>query len=182
MTRWRTEGSPGEDGTVKIGHGPGTPACGVRSLHGREVEMGYWMIEVSRVGEAEAPLLAVLHETILGGKGETLTVAEDEIAVIAHLEGNPLGFGIGRVVGKVCEVRACGVMQEYRRQGIGGRVVAMVAGLGRTAGCERVAMEVPEHCEEMMGLARSLKFDSEVRVGEGTGARVRFEKGLGRSG
>ena len=120
--------------------------------------MGYASIEVSPVGEAEYPLIQVLFETI-SGRREGLEFPEGDaaVAVMAHLEGNPLGFALGEVRGPECVIRAFGVLREYRRQGIGGRLIANVAGEGRARGCHRFIIECTEG-SDMGGLAESLGF------------------------
>lgn len=97
-------------------------------------------IEISDVGEAEYPLIRVLADTIFAPFAPQDRPAVDSalgpgyLHALAHLEGNPLGFIIAGPTGaEALEIQACGVLLEYRRQGVGSRLMRHVEGfaLGR---------------------------------------------------
>lgn len=88
-------------------------------------------LSVSEVGAAEYPLMEVLRETIFGEFGHvfrsTLTAdlegRTDVLALIAHLEGNPIGYKVGYRFGPgIYYSKSGGVLKEYRRLGLAGQM------------------------------------------------------------
>src|SRR5947209_20505613 len=87
---------------------------------------------VTEVGPAEYPLIEVLRQTIFGEVGHvSLTTLTDDLdgqtdilALIAHLEGNPVGFKVGhRDRAGVYYSKAGGILKDYRRLGLGTRML-----------------------------------------------------------
>src|SRR5262245_1308271 len=85
-------------------------------------------IEISQVGEAEYPLLQTLRDTIFcefGQVGMTrvsqqLAQQQDLLALIAHLEGNPVGLSVGRrLTSTIYYINYHGLLRDYRGQGLG---------------------------------------------------------------
>jgi GNAT superfamily N-acetyltransferase len=111
-------------------------------------------INITQVGPDEYPLIRVLWETVC------TTLASQErpdiepglcdagIQLLAHLEGNPLGLMVALPQDSVIRVLGCGVMKEYRRQGIGGRILEWIE---KQADAKKstVEMAVPTSCVEM---------------------------------
>ena len=120
--------------------------------------MGY-EIQISEVGAAEYPLMAVLRETIFSECGHrNLTSIEADLvgrpdihAVIAHLEGNPVGFKIGYGFGPgVYYSKAGGVLKEYRRQGLASRMQQWQHDFARARGYRSVFFNSFNHFKPMM--------------------------------
>jgi len=108
--------------------------------------MGY-EIQISEVGPAEYPLMEVLRETIFGECGhhhlsslaDDLEGRTDIHAVMAHLEGNPVGFKIGyRDRPGVYYSKAGGVLKEYRRLGLANRMQEWQHSFARARGYRTV--------------------------------------------
>lgn len=141
----------------------------------------------ARWGEAEYPLIRVLAETVFAPfKPEDRLAIEPLLAlghrhVLAHLEGNPLGFIIaGPGDEKAIEIEACGVLAEYRRQGVGTRLMRHVEGLARGQAKATIFTAHPAH-QEMIRLAleRHYERDDSGQAGgrgdgDGEGTQLRF--------
>ncbi len=92
--------------------------------------MGY-EIGITEVGPAEYPLMEVLRESIFApfGHRSLTSIADnvvgrhDVLALIAHLEGNPIGYKIGfRDRPGIYHSSSGGVLPDYRRLGLGRRM------------------------------------------------------------
>src|SRR4051812_37710951 len=84
-------------------------------------------IEISEVGPAEYPLLEVLRDTVFGefghvSKTTVATQLADQrhlIVLVAHLEGNPIGFSAGyRRTPLAFYINYLAILRDYRQQGI----------------------------------------------------------------
>jgi GNAT superfamily N-acetyltransferase len=93
--------------------------------------MAYAQIDISEVGQAEYPLIKVLRDTIFGAYGHRFAASFDEeiagrqdvLALIAHLEGNPVGYKLGyRYKPGRYQSWTGGVLPDYRRSGIAKRM------------------------------------------------------------
>jgi GNAT superfamily N-acetyltransferase len=93
--------------------------------------MSYAQIDISEVGPAEYPLINVLRDTIFGEFNhryaatfdEVIEGKQDVLALIAHLEGNPVGYKIGyRERPRQYLSWTGGVLPDYRGQGIARRM------------------------------------------------------------
>jgi ribosomal protein S18 acetylase RimI-like enzyme len=91
----------------------------------------YSQIDISEVGPAEYPLIAVLRDTIFGEFGHRYSARleeqakdrKDVLALIAHLEGNPVGYKIGyHDRPGLYYSWSGGVLKEYRGQGLARRM------------------------------------------------------------
>lgn len=93
--------------------------------------MAYAQIDISEVGPAEYPLIAVLRDTIFGEFGHRYSARfedqvqdrRDVLALIAHLEGNPVGYKIGyHDKPGLYYSWSGGVLKDYRGQGLARRM------------------------------------------------------------
>jgi len=93
----------------------------------------YSQIEISEVGPAEYPLIAVLRDTIFAEfkhrysapLEEQAKDRKDVLALIAHLEGNPVGYKIGyHDRPGLYYSWSGGVLKDYRGQGVARRMQA----------------------------------------------------------
>jgi GNAT superfamily N-acetyltransferase len=125
--------------------------------------MGY-EIGITEVGPAEYPLLEVLRESIFGEYGhrslttfaEILDGRKDVLTLIAHLEGNPIGFKVGCADRPgVYHSRSSGVLKDYRRQGLGTRMQQWQHQFAKSRGYKQIFFNTFNHFPDMMrfGLA-----------------------------
>jgi GNAT superfamily N-acetyltransferase len=91
----------------------------------------YSQIDISEVGPAEYPLIAVLRDTIFAefhhryaaALEEQVKGRQDVLALIAHLEGNPVGYKIGyHDKPGLYYSWSGGVLKDYRGQGVARRM------------------------------------------------------------
>jgi GNAT superfamily N-acetyltransferase len=147
---------------------------------------------ITEVGPAEYPLLEVLRETIFGAYGhqslsgfaEILEGRRDVLAVIAHLEGNPIGFkvGCGSEQPGVYHSRSGGVLKEYRRLGLGRRMQDWQHQYARSRGYRQVVFNTFNHFPDMVlfGLVSGFEpVGAEWRDPPGA-MSIKFRKELGR--
>jgi GNAT superfamily N-acetyltransferase len=120
--------------------------------------MGY-EIGISQVGPAEYPLLEVLRESIFGEYGhrsltrfaDILDGRKDVLTLIAHLEGNPVGFKVGCADGPgVYHSRSGGVLKDYRRQGLGSRMQQWQHQFAKSRGYKKIYFNTFNHFRGMM--------------------------------
>ena len=152
--------------------------------------MGF-VIDISEVAEPEYPLLETLRETIFSecGHRSTVPIAEslagrqDLLALIAHLEGNPVGFSVGyrRAPGQFY-VNYLGVLRDYRREGLGRQLIERQEQFARARGYTQVEFNTFNHFGGMiqMGLAMGYR---PVGVAQHEHSRndlaIRFAKSIG---
>ena len=93
--------------------------------------MSYTTIEITEVGPPEYPLIQVLRDSIFAAYNHRLSSTfieqsegkQDLIALIAHLEGNPVGYKVGyRESPGVFYSWTGGVLPDYRSQGLARRL------------------------------------------------------------
>jgi GNAT superfamily N-acetyltransferase len=93
--------------------------------------MSYAQIDIAEVGPAEYPLIKVLRDTIFGEFDhryaatfeDVIDGRQDVLALIAHLEGNPVGYKIGyRDRPGYYHSWTGGVLRDYRGQGVAKRL------------------------------------------------------------
>src|SRR5258705_9051549 len=93
--------------------------------------MSYAQLDIPEVGPAEYPLIKVLRDTIFGEFNhryaatfdEVIEGKQDVLALIAHLEGNPVGYKIGyRERPRHYLSWTGGVLRDYRGQGLARRM------------------------------------------------------------
>jgi GNAT superfamily N-acetyltransferase len=129
--------------------------------------MGY-EIGVTEVGPAEYPLLEVLRETIFGEVGhrsltpfaDLLDGRKDVLLLIAHLEGNPIGFKVGCADRPgVYFSRSGGVLKDYRRQGLARRMQDWQEQFAIARGYKQVFFNTFNHFPHMIqfGLATGFR-------------------------
>lgn len=115
---------------------------------------------ITEVGPAEYPLIEVLRQAIFDEVGHVsrTTIAEDlqgkqdVLALIAHLEGNPVGFKVGHAGDRpgVYYSKAGGVLKEYRRLGLAGRMQEWQHRFARSRGYRQVYFNSFNHFPEMI--------------------------------
>jgi GNAT superfamily N-acetyltransferase len=124
-------------------------------------------IEITEVGPAEFPLLEVLRDTVFGEFGHVshATVAEgiegkdDLLILLAHLEGNPVGFSAGyRRTLHAFYINYMAILREYRRQGIGRQFMAREESFARARGYERIEFNTQNRYRGMMLLGLDLGY------------------------
>src|SRR3712207_3301408 len=93
--------------------------------------MSYAQIEITEVGPAEYPLIRVLRDTIFAEFShryattfeEGIEGRQDVLALMAHLEGNPVGYKIGyRDRPRSYYSWSGGVLKDYRGSGVARRM------------------------------------------------------------
>lgn len=120
-------------------------------------------INITPVGENEYPLIRVLHRTIFepfapqDRPDVESALRESAILLLGHLEGNPLGFMAASPEAACVRIVSCGVMKEYRRLGVGGRMLEWVL---TQADARKLAIEAVVHAahEPMSQLLRQRGF------------------------
>jgi GNAT superfamily N-acetyltransferase len=115
---------------------------------------------ITEVGPAEYPLIEVLRQTIFDEVGHVsrTTLAEDLegkrdiLALIAHLEGNPVGFKVGHAGDRPGDYysKAGGVLKEYRRQGLATRMQDWQHRFARARGYRQAYFNTFNHFPEMI--------------------------------
>ena len=113
--------------------------------------MGYGLLEVSEVGPVEHPLIRVLHQSVFGGLQEMAALrgsSADLLTLIAHLEGNPVGYlvGSGAAAGAQFIVESIAVLPDYQDQGLGTRMLEWAEQHARSRGYESIVVQSPEPC------------------------------------
>jgi GNAT superfamily N-acetyltransferase len=109
--------------------------------------MSYTTIDITEVGPAEYPLIKVLRDTIFAEHNhvyhtsfeEMLRDRQDVICLMAHLEGNPVGYKAGfRDRPATYYSYSGGVLKDYRGQGIARRLQAIQHGMIKSRGYKSV--------------------------------------------
>ena len=120
--------------------------------------MGY-ELGITEVGPAEYPLIEVLRRTVFDefGHQSLSTIAEDLheqqdiLCLIAHLEGNPIGFKVGhRERAGVYYSKSGGVLKEYRRLGLATRMHQWQVTFAKSRGYHRVWFNTFNHFDNMV--------------------------------
>jgi GNAT superfamily N-acetyltransferase len=108
----------------------------------------YSQIDITEVGPAEYPLIAVLRDTIFGEFkhryaatfAEQIDGRRDVLALIAHLEGNPVAYKVGyQDRPRRYYSWTGGVLRDYRGQGVATRMQAWQHGWLRARGYQSVS-------------------------------------------
>lgn len=96
--------------------------------------MAYAQIDISQVGPPELPLIGVLCQAIFGPAGDFPSLQriaqENQSAylLIAHLEGNPLGYLVASSRDGAFVVASSGVLPDYAGKGIEQRMLDLARG------------------------------------------------------
>ena len=105
--------------------------------------MSYITIDITEVGPPEYPLISVLRDTIFAEHNHVYRTSfedmvrdrHDLICLMAHLEGNPVGYKVGyRERPGAYYSYSGGVLKDYRGQGIASRLQAMQHGMIKARG------------------------------------------------
>jgi GNAT superfamily N-acetyltransferase len=151
--------------------------------------MGF-AIEINEVGPAEFPLMEVLRETVFGEFGfvtrtpiaDRLSDRKDMLLLMAHLEGNPIGFSAGyQRTPHGYYINSVAVLRDYRHQGIGRELMAWKESFARSRGYERIEFNTPNRFPGMMRLGHKLGYRPiglEQHIGTMHDLVIRFGKSL----
>lgn len=100
---------------------------------------------------SHGPVLAALQQRCFDERwsGEAMTVLLSQpgvvgILLVAEGAGNPMGYGLMRVVAGEAEILTFGVDPRYRRAGHGGRILAEIRAQARKLGASVLFLEVAE--------------------------------------
>ena len=109
--------------------------------------MSYAHIEITEVGPPEYPLIAVLRDTIFAEHNHVYRTSfedmirdrQDVICLMAHLEGNPVGYKVGyRDRPGTYYSYSGGVLKDYRGEGVAKRLQHYQHGMIRARGYKSV--------------------------------------------
>src|SRR5262245_50784205 len=124
-------------------------------------------IQITQVGDAEFPLLQVLRDTVFSEFGhvsntplaDNLTDQKDLLVLMAHQEGNPVGFSAGyqRVAG-VYYVNYVALLSDYRRQGLGRQLLLSQEEFAHGRGYRQIQFNTFNHFPGMIRLGLSLGY------------------------
>ena len=150
--------------------------------------MGYAQIDISEVGPAEYPLIAVLRDTIFGEFNhryaatfaEQIDGRQDVLALIAHSEGNPVGYKVGyRDRPRHYHSWTGGVLPDYRREGIARRLQDWQHGWLRARGYQAVGSNSFNKFRGMLQFSLSTGFVPDgVNVRPESEISIHFNKDL----
>jgi GNAT superfamily N-acetyltransferase len=121
--------------------------------------MSYASIHITEVGPPEYPLIATLRDLIFTEAGhrfstrvqDALADRQDVLALIAHLEGNPVGFKVGyRFAPGIYYSWTGGVLNEYRRHGLARRMQDWQHAFARSRGYRSVFFNTFNRFRNMM--------------------------------
>jgi GNAT superfamily N-acetyltransferase len=145
---------------------------------------------VTEAGEAEFPLIEVLRDTIFGEFGhrshssiaDNLSNRVDRLVLMAHLEGNPIGFSAGyrRSPGGYY-VNYVAVLRDYRRQGIGRRFLQWHEDFARSRHYRQIEFNTFNRFPGMLRLGLTSGYRPigvEQHLGTGNELSIRFGKPL----
>lgn len=145
-------------------------------------------VEISEVGEPEYPLMQTLRETVFSELGHVSQTAiadqlhdrRDLLALIAHLEGNPVGFSAGyRHSGGCFYVNYLAVLRDYRGQGIGRQLLLRQQQFAQARGYHQAQFTTFNRFRDMIRLGLSMGyFPVGVEQHEQTGGdlQIRFAR------
>lgn len=147
-------------------------------------------VQITEVGPAEFPLIQTLRETVFSEFGHTsrtsiadsLSGHQDLLVLMAHLEGNPVGFAAGyRQTPELFYLNYLGVLSDYRRQGLGRSMLQRQCDFARARGYRRLEFNTFNHFPWMLrlGLAAGF-FPTGLTQHEGThwDLAIRFTRNL----
>jgi ribosomal protein S18 acetylase RimI-like enzyme len=150
--------------------------------------VAYAQIDITEVGPAEYPLLKVLRDTIFGEFKhryaatfeEGIEGRQDVLALMAHLEGNPVGYKIGYRDGpRRYYSWTGGVLKDYRGQGVARRMQDGQHGWLRARGYHSVAFTSFNKFRPMLQFGLSTGFiPDSVNVRPENELAIRFTKDL----
>jgi GNAT superfamily N-acetyltransferase len=124
-------------------------------------------IQITEVGPAEFPLIQTLRDTIFSEFGHRsqssiasqLDDQKDLLLLMAHLEGNPVGFSAGyRRTGAMFYLNYIGVLSDYRRQGLGKAMLQRQIDFAKACNYRRIEFNTFNHFPSMIRLGLSAGF------------------------
>jgi ribosomal-protein-alanine acetyltransferase len=104
-------------------------------------------VAIRKLAKSDVPaVMAILQESpeaAAWSQESLLQLASgDPAAWVAEINGDPVGFLIGRVAADEFEILNMGVSRAYRRAGIGSRLLGWALEFSSIAGCTRAYLEV----------------------------------------
>jgi GNAT superfamily N-acetyltransferase len=151
-------------------------------------------IAISQVTPSEVPLMQVLRDTVFGEFGHVsrspvasgLADKADLLLLMAHLEGNPVGFSAGcRRTLHGYYINYVAVIRDYRRRGLGQQFIERMEVFARARGYERIEFNTQNRFRDMMRLGLKLGYRPvgvEQHDGTMNDLILRFGKTFGRAG
>jgi GNAT superfamily N-acetyltransferase len=147
-------------------------------------------VQITQATPAEYPLMQTLRDTVFSEWGhvsrtsisEALRERQDVLALLAHLEGNPVGFCVGyRRSPGLFYVNYLGVLSDYRGGGLGRQMMLQQENFARANKYRQIQFNTFNHFRHMLRLAISLDYRPigiEQHDGTGNDIAIRFGKFL----
>lgn len=115
------------------------------------------------LGRDELGIVAALHALCFDDGWSEVAMAEilampGCFGALAQAGNQPVGFVIVLAVGMDAEILTLGVIPEFRRRGIAGRLLTWATGQLSGAGCQRLLLEVAEDNVAARALYEKLGF------------------------
>lgn len=112
---------------------------------------------------ADTPLLTMLHKGCFArgwseAEFNSFFARDGILAALAYLGEEPSGFSFAWNVAGECEYLALGVLEAYRGQGVGRRLLDYTLQMAEAAGVERVFLEVRVDNKAAINLYESAGF------------------------
>ena len=89
---------------------------------------------------------------------------EDDLLIIAEIDGNPVGFCMGSLYYKAAELVFFGVSEEHRRKGIGTAMLNEFINRGKSKGAEKFFTDVHTNNEAAIKLYENFGFEKGCMV------------------
>jgi GNAT superfamily N-acetyltransferase len=147
-------------------------------------------IEIAQATETEYPLLQTLRDTIFSEFchasrttiAQSLSHRQDVLALVAHLEGNPVGFCIGyqRAPGRFY-INYLALLRDYRGNGIGKQMMLQQEAFARSKNYSQIQFNTFNHFPAMLRLGLALGYTPvglEQHEGTSGDLAIRFGKSL----
>jgi ribosomal-protein-alanine N-acetyltransferase len=146
-------------------------------------------IQLQPLGPLDRAVAAALHARCFDDGWSESAMAEilampGCVGAVAHVGDRPVGLVIALAVAADAEIVTLGVLPEFRRHGIGGRLLAWAADRSRRSGCRRLLLEVAEDNPAARALYGKLGFSqvgrrpSYYRRSAGTAAAMVLARNL----
>lgn len=149
--------------------------------------MGF-SIAISEVTPNEFPLMQVLRDTVFDEFGHRsltpiatgLADRKDLFLLMAHLEGNPVGFSAGyQRTGKSYYLNYIAILRDYRRQGLGRRMIHQQESFAAARGYKQIEFNTFNRFAGILRLGVQLGYRPiglELHVGTENDLALRFGK------
>jgi GNAT superfamily N-acetyltransferase len=147
-------------------------------------------VAISEVGPAEFPLIQVLRDTVFrefnhhsrAPIAQGLSDRTDLLLLMAHLEGNPVGFSAGyRRMPHAYYINYMAILPDYRGQGLGTQLMSRQESFARARGYQSIQFNTFNRFPAMMRLGMSMGYQPiglEQHDETGGELAIRFGKSL----